>query len=118
MGIRERVGGWPTSPACDYTAVRFERINANWGAPLLALFEKWADTPLTPLVVLILCGRRSNLQLQHFPVVYFHRPSFPKGVRSKAAPLPKLGGTPPIRASLDCDACSAVFRCVYVLSTR
>ena len=47
-----------------------------------------ADT----ILFLVLGSRRSNLHLQHFPVVDFHRTGFPKGVSSKAAPMPKFRG--------------------------
>src|SRR6266403_1700630 len=44
------------------------------GAPLLALFEKWAATETDTATVLVLRSRRSNHHLQHFPLVHFHLP--------------------------------------------
>src|SRR5258708_16305890 len=62
------------------------------GAPLLALFEKWAATETDTAAVLVLRSRRSNLRFQHFPLVHLHRPRFTEGISSKAAPIPKFGG--------------------------
>ncbi len=39
----------------------------------------------------VLRSRRSNLHLQDFPLVHFHRSNFAEGVSSKAAPRPKFG---------------------------
>jgi hypothetical protein len=87
--VGSRFGGWPTF---RHNAIRFESSNKlTGGAPLLALFEKWACYTADTVVVLVLGSRRSNLHLQH-PVVDFHRARFPQNVRSKAAPLPKFWG--------------------------
>jgi len=51
--------GWPPSPACDDYAARLSTLtNQKRGAPLLALFEKWAIAPPTPELLPMLRRRR------------------------------------------------------------
>src|SRR5271155_1328714 len=66
------------------------RTPKNWGCPTSRAFREVGLHTTDALVILILGSPRSNLHLQYFPVVDFDRAGFPKGVRSKTAPLPKL----------------------------
>jgi hypothetical protein len=84
------MAGWPTSRCEVYLDLPKRKTLKTGGAPLLALFEKWASKTADTVVVLVLRSRRSNLHLQHAPFIDFHCPSLAQEVGAETAPGPEL----------------------------